>query len=145
MPAFPVIPLQGTIFKVGDGADPEVMLVVDSVNTLTLGSGSTAFTDITDFSVTDGYNRYNPGVRNLGDSTFGGNYNQKDNGQKRLKALDASQDSANFEVTLETGEVGTFSGFVAGFNLNGAGVSSNIITYSFSITHDEDIVWVIPE
>ena len=107
---------QGATLKVGDAASPEVFTAIGEVIGFDGPGGSAAVIDITDLSATA--KEKSMGLPDEGQITAELNYDPANTQQDALWTARANQTLKNFQITIPSSPVETwsFAGYVTGFS-----------------------------
>jgi len=109
---------QGTVFKVGDAASPEVFTAVGEVKEIGGPSGSAPVIDVSNLSSTK--REKIMGLPDEGQITLSLNYDAADAQQDALRAARTARTATNFQIVTSDSPVETlsFTAYVLEFSLN---------------------------
>ncbi len=123
---------QGTVFRVGDGGDPETFNAVGEVTGFDGPGGQANVIDTTNLASVRREKRM--GIPDEGQITLNVNFDPSDTvGQGRLRTLRSTRAQGNFQVVYTDAGTTTwsFAGFVLGFAVSGA--VDAVVTASITI------------
>ena len=126
---------QGTIFTIDDESGNPV--VIECINSFSGFTGEAADIDVTCLS--SEAREFRQGLQDFGDFTIELMRDPKQVGQVELEAAKNAQATRTFILTLPTGDVATFEGYVKSLTLDGD--TDSVITGSANIKVSGLVVW----
>lgn len=126
---------QGTIFTIDDaGGNP---VVIECINSFTGMTGEAADIDVTCLS--SEAREFRQGLQDFGDFTIELMRDPAQAGQVELEAAKAAQATRTFILTLPSGDIATFEGYVKSLTLEGS--TDAAVTGTANIKISGPVVW----
>lgn len=132
-----IINAQGAIFTIHNGDAPGAQVVIECITAFTGMDGEAADIDITCLSSTA--KEFRQGLQDYGNFSIDLMRDPNDPGQIELEEAKAAQETRVFVLTLTSGDVATFSGYVKSLTTEGA--VDGVVTGTANIKITGNVVW----
>lgn len=132
-----VLNAQGATFSIHDGATPGAQVPIECITAFTGMDGEATDIDIT--CLTSTAKEFRQGLQDFGNFSIDLFRDPNDPGQIQLDLAKAAQATRVFVLTLASGDVATFSGYVK--SLTTAGAVDGVVTGTANIKITGTVVW----
>lgn len=111
---------QGTLVKIGDGGSPESFTTIPGAKDITLFGFTSDTIDVTSQDSTGNYKEYLPSTKDSGSVTFDMFFTGDATQGFSTGLFNDYEDQTlrNFQVTLTSGDVGSFAAYVTSFSMS---------------------------